>query len=352
MLMFINITHKETIMAKHNLVIPSNAGKRSPEQLERLQKLPLVQKIELTKRRIAQWYEMHKGMVYVSFSGGKDSTVLTDLVWQDFPHVPAVFSNTGLEYPEIVAFVKRVQKKGRPVDIVRPRKSFKHVIEQHGWPVVSKKISTSINRYRNTPSPEMREYYLTGHKKGIYIGNAGVISKKHQYLIDAPFEISEKCCDVLKKGPFKQYSKATGRVPITGTMAEESAFRRKNWLDYGCNMFDKAEPISAPISFWTEQDVLHYIVSKNIDYCHEIYGKIVPKPIQQGSFLEPELPELKCEKAQRTGCMWCLLGLEYDTDENGENRFTRMKEEHPKQYDIIINKFGAGKVLDYMGQPY
>ncbi len=225
-------------MAKHNLIIPQAKG-RTLRDLKRLQLLPLAQKIELTRRRISQWHGIWKGQVYGAFSGGKDSTVLMDIIWKDFPEVPAVFSNTGLEYPEIVSFVKQLKSQGKPIDIIRPKLSFKQVIEKHGWPVVSKKIATSIHRYRNTPSEEMKEYYLTGCKNGEYIGNAGKISKKHQYLIDGDFKVSEKCCDELKKKPFNQYVKDTGRVGIMGTMAEESLFRKKFWLEQGCNMMDK-----------------------------------------------------------------------------------------------------------------
>ena len=65
-------------------------------ELKQKQSLPLEAKIAMTLRRIREWYEYWDGNVYVSFSGGKDSTVLLHLVRQHYPGVPAVFSDTGL----------------------------------------------------------------------------------------------------------------------------------------------------------------------------------------------------------------------------------------------------------------
>ena len=75
--------------------------------LKQRQSLPLHLKVELSKNRIKQFYEHFDGQVYVSFSGGKDSTVLLHLVRSLYSEVPAVFVDTGLEYPEVRKFVKQ-----------------------------------------------------------------------------------------------------------------------------------------------------------------------------------------------------------------------------------------------------
>lgn len=75
-------------------------------ELRQKQSLPLESKIEMSLRRIKEWYSENQGAVYVAFSGGKDSTVLLHLVRSLYPEVPAVFVDTGLEYPEIREFVQ------------------------------------------------------------------------------------------------------------------------------------------------------------------------------------------------------------------------------------------------------
>lgn len=71
------------------------------DDLKTMQAWSLERKIRVTQTRIIEWYQHYKGQVYVSFSGGKDSTVLLDLARRIYPEIPAVFVDTGLEYPEI-----------------------------------------------------------------------------------------------------------------------------------------------------------------------------------------------------------------------------------------------------------
>lgn len=119
------------------------------QRLAELSALPLHRKIGITIARITEWYNHFNGNVYVSISGGKDSTVLWDIVHKLFPDVPAVFSNTGLEYPEIQQFAKSICD-----DVVSPKMSFTEVIKTYGYPLISKEISEAIYyARRNTPPP-------------------------------------------------------------------------------------------------------------------------------------------------------------------------------------------------------
>lgn len=291
-------------------------------QLKQRQSLPLFAKIRMTENRIKQFYEHFQGNVYVAFSGGKDSTVLLNLVRKLYPDVPAVFVDTGLEYPEIRGFVKTIDN----VTWLKPKMNFKNVLGKYGYPVISKEVSMAINRYRNTKYPLQKEYRLYGTKNGKKIGIRGVIPKKWRFLIDAPFKISEKCCDVMKKEPVKKYYKETGNVPFIGTMTVDSDNRIMDYLSRGCNVFNSTIPQSRPLSFWNQTNIWEYLESFNTSYC-KIY----------------DMGE------RHTGCVFCMFGCHLD---KRPNRFQRMFVTHTKLYNYCINKLGVGRVLDFIGINY
>lgn len=116
-------------------------GKHTLSELQTLQALPLALKVKKTQQRIREWvYEYGIDHVYVSFSGGKDSTVLLHIARQIFPEIKAVFADTGLEFPEIREFVKTFDN----VDIVKPKMTFKQVIEKYGYPMISKEVAECV----------------------------------------------------------------------------------------------------------------------------------------------------------------------------------------------------------------
>ena len=228
-----------------------------PHELKQKQSLPLEVKIRMTKLRIQEWHEHWDGQVYVSFSGGKDSTVLLHIVRGMYPDVKAVFFDTGLEYPEIREFVKTIDN----VDWVKPKMSFLEVIEKYGYPVVSKDVSVKLQHAMTTKSKKAFYNRLHGDSKG-----NGKIPNKWQFLINAPFKIGSKCCDVMKKRPAKKYEKETSLHPIIGTMAQDSRMRQQKYLQNGCNGFNLNRPVCLPLSFWFEQDIWEYIKQLNVPY--------------------------------------------------------------------------------------
>jgi len=271
--------------------------------------LCLRDKIRLTQIRIQEWYEFYNGLVYVAFSGGKDSTVLLRIVRSMYPDVPAVFCDTGLEFP------------------LKPKMSFREVLERFGFPVISKRQAQYIWQARNTKSEVLKKLRLTGIKPDGKFSQMSKISDKWLYLIDAPFKISAKCCDIMKKNPAKAYSKKTGRMPFIGTMVSEGGDREKDYLKYGCNAFGlKSQPKSTPMAFWNDGDVWEYIRKYDVSYS-EIYDM----------------------GYQRTGCVFCAFGAHMEDKKTGTNRFKRMKKTHPKLHTYCMDDLGMREVLKYIG---
>lgn len=343
------------------------ANKHMPYDLAQMQSLPLRAKIIMTQQRIRQWYEHWDGQVYVSFSGGKDSTVLKHIVDEMYSDVPAVFVNTGLEYPEIQQFVRDI-KAGKydcfnsDVEIIRPEMRFDEVVKKYGFPVVSKEVSRRV-QYAKKAIIEGRQEFHGDYQKliGKHLAPDGTKSQynceKWNFLLDASFDCSSECCTVMKKKPAKQYAKRTGRKPIIGTMAAESRLRLQKWIQSGCNAFEGKSPSSQPLSFWTEQDIYHYIKEFNVPYA-SVYGDIViDEKVDGEDVLEGQInlidylgdyskeDKLKTTGCDRTGCIFCMFGCHLEKE---PNRFQRLKETHPKQYKYCI---GGGEMVDGKWQP-
>ena len=290
---------------------------------------------QITKARIIEWYSKNNGKVYISFSGGKDSTVLLNIVRQLYPDVPAVFIDTGLEYPELREFVKTIPN----VIWLKPKMNFRKVIETYGYPLISKEVAQKIYESRNNPN---------GYTKARFDDNSEYVKKygkrysmsKWKWLRDSDIPISHKCCIIMKKKPAKEYEKESGLRPIIGTMTCESALRKTEWLKSGCNSFDGIRPQSKPMSFWTEQDVLLYLKKYKIPYA-SVYGEIV----------EDNLGRLSTTKCDRTGCVFCGFGCHLEKE---PNRFQRLKITHPKLWEYCMKPWDKGglgmkEVLEFIG---
>lgn len=303
------------------------------EKLKLMQSYSLEMKIELSKKAIKEFVNMYgDDNIYIPYSGGKDSTVLSHLIYNELKIKPTLLNvNTLNEFKSVVEQVKYMSKNGYNVEIVTPKNNIEDVINKYGYPVISKQVSNTVYYARKNileGKETMRVRQIKGLEKGSKF-NKG----KWEFLLDAPFNISDKCCNELKKKPFREYEKRTGKKPIIATLAVESLTRESSYLKHGCNNFDKG--VCTPLGFWTENDILEYIVKKDVKIA-SVYGDIVKYD-----------SEYKLTGEQRTGCVACILGMEYDRD-----RILRLKEIEPKKYDYVVNRLGFKKVLDFLGYKY
>jgi len=411
-------------------------SQRTIAELQYRQSLPLSMKVAFTKTRIREWITRFGfDGVYISYSGGKDSTVLSHIVDDMYPgnDIPRVFFDTGLEFPELRDFVKR---EPRAVWI-KPEYTFKEVIEKYGYPFFAKETSEVCYQAKNwlrkeakklnKPDADLielaksKDKWTMPYRVSIMLGTfesywskkkTGLMPKdgkesgakrqqdRYQFMLNAPFDISHMCCEIMKKNPAHKYVAETGRYPMTGEQASESKLRTNAWLKHGCNGFDLAEPKSTPMATWTEQDVLLYIkmyiepplkeawaniynpnrkkrkfarkALKRFNYrktaiC-SVYGDIVTDYEKDGQ-LEGQVsltdlsdeyglfdlgnPPLKTTGCRRTGCMFCGYGCQLEKE--GEGRFEMMKETHPKIYDYIMRPKDKGglnykEVIDWINE--
>lgn len=278
-------------------------------ELKERQSWELSEKIDHSLGVIDLFLSRLDNKCYVSFSGGKDSTVLLDLCRLIRPDIKAVFCNTGNEYPDIIRFVKQSDN----VEIIQPKLKPKEVISKYGFPLISKEVSENIERYRINPN-SVRGLRAIGAIKTKY--RANVPSKYISIMKSNEFGISAKCCQKLKKDPFLKYEKATGLSPIVGIMASESNMRTTMYVKQGgCNSFSERRAVSKPLSIWTEKDIWDYINMRQL-----------------------RIADIYLKGAKRTGCMFCGYGCQFKND----NRLQMLLDLYPKAYKVFMNYTNRG----------
>lgn len=341
--------------------------KVTPQELAIRSGWPLDYKIQWAVGRLAEFIIHTDGKSYNTFSGGKDSRTVKDLIDGIYdgrfkhllpPHIYAkvlkhqkpinVFANTGLEFPEIVDYVKSFDG----VVIVKPRMGFVRVIKEIGVAVGSKKIAMMVSRlkgYIANPSPKneaTKNLYLTGYKKDGTYSAASKLPDKWMRLLNAPFNVSDQCCDIFKKEPFRRYEAETGCKPIMGTTVFESDTRKVSYYKTGCNSFEQGKEKCRPISIFTKADIWEYAERFQIQHCSVYYDRTVPVEQLDGSIKIETLPA-----EEETGCTFCFFGLHLNK-KGTENRIQRLAISHPKYYHIIVFKCEVYKIFEWLKIPY
>lgn len=274
------------------------------EELRERQSWPLEQKIDHSLYTIENFLAGVDGKAYVAFSGGKDSTVLLDLVRVVDKTLPAVFCNTGNEWPDIVRFVRELQASpGYNIVELHPKKTCKEYWSQFGFPLISKDTAHKLYYMKRKPDGNVAKHAFA---EGSYFS----VPKKWRFLADEQFWCSANCCEALKHNPSEIYERKTKRRPITGIMASESQSRTMSYIKKGgCNVFGlKAQ--STPLAIWTENDIWDYIKSRDLKIA-DIYSKGV----------------------DRTGCVGCGFGCQFADND----RFDVLYRLYPRYYQMIMD---------------
>lgn len=235
-------------------------------------------KISNAMHRIEDLYYQTGGKCYLSFSGGKDSTVILAIIkmceeiYTLPPNaIPAVFSDTGIELGSTKEFVKWVKENWYcNVEIIRPEKTFSWIVKNKGKPMKSKMKSEWLARYQRGNRSENTMKNLLGIK-GVNVKSK--IANKDMHLLHDDFDIkvSDYCCRTLKKKPFEKYNKQNNvkgyilgeRMDEGGARLMDSQKRIKN----GGKLCTKTKGnyiVKLPIIDWTNKDIDEFIQRYNV----------------------------------------------------------------------------------------
>ena len=338
--------------------------KEMHERMLSKQRLPYKYKRPMAETRIRDFIEEcgRRGLNYHVSVGGLDSIVLAHLIESMGYDVPRV-SASSLEDKSIQAVHKEMG-----CICVKPIKSKVNILQEEGFPVLSKKIANKIDTLANptdknktvrhaiiTGECGAQGHFATDSKMRLpmtYLKLFGGLDKEGEALgYGKPnFKVSHKCCYYLKEKPCDDWAKEHNSVAFLGLMASEGGQRADALEEHGCNYFGKTTARSCPFSFFYHSDVVHLAVDLGV-HIPEIYGDVVISKEKN----EFDDYEYSTTGEQRTGCSMCGFGIQL---ESRPHRFDRLFERSPEEWDFWMNRcckhddgtpYGWGEVLDYIG---
>ena len=202
---------------------------------------------------------------YLSFSGGKDSTVVHHLLDMALPNnrIPRVFSNTGIEYNAIVEFVREREREDDRFVTIYQKQNIKQMLERVGYPFKNKEHSKKVDQFQRNQviTDYLKEYiYGIGRKEGSQTKYICPDLLKYQFTNECTLKISHKCCNELKKRPMHEYEKETGRyILITGMMQEEGGARDHiQCIHYRGGKPNRFHPLAKVTHEWEDWFVQEY----------------------------------------------------------------------------------------------
>jgi len=336
--------------------------KEAKARMAAMQALPYEVKVKRAELRAREFVERLDDMelnAHVSV-GGLDSIVLLLFLRNIGIDIPAI-SVSSLEDKSIQKIHKELGIISIPIG--KPKVE---ILQEYGFPVISKKIAGRIDTLQNPTEKNktVRHAIITGEcgAQGHFASNSRMqLPKKWLKLFAgyenenegvnyqiAPFKVSNKCCQYMKEEPCNKWAIEHNSKPFLGLMASEGGQREEALTEHGCNYFGKGVIRSAPFAPFLRQDLLQLAIDLKAPV-PEIYGEIVRKP--DGT--------LYTTKAQRTGCSMCGFGIHM---ERRPHRFDQLRERNPKEWEFWMyrcctdpetgEKYGWGRVLDYIGVPW
>ncbi len=250
-------------------------------------------------------YDFNKN-AYISFSGGKDSCILSHLIDVAIPNnsIPRVFFNTGIEYKVIVDFVKGLCNVDDRFIIVNTGKNVKETLERVGYPFKSKQHSQNVGIYQSkgeTSKTYLKYLGIEGDKKKQFQCREDL---KYQFTKDFNIKISNKCCKEFKKDIAKLYEKENNKTLVIMGMRQEEKGSRNNLT---CFSEDKGRKVVKynPLSVINNAFCDWFIKEQKIELC-----KLYHPPFN----------------FKRTGCAGCPFNIELQKDLN------LLKEYLPNEY--------------------
>ncbi len=328
--------------------------------------MPFQDKLEWAKLKIKEflnWCELNDFKeILISFSGGKDSTVLLDLVLKVHKEikskiylVPAYAIE--ITFPSTIKFIKdtvsnyqKTYKYLKNPLFKKPTMAWKDILIKKGYPIFSKQVSVLLNRLKRSKTKNS----LTKMCFGIEQTARFKISYNRLFLLDSEmtfyfdennnrvdYFFSEKCCDLVKGG-----LKHDKRPSFIGTLANESVLRRQSWILHGCNIVSKKNPMSRPLSLWNTKDIWKYVKENNLKINDAYNYNIEKNNIENLRFT-------------RLGCTSCPMGShieeiiskKYSKDDKLPedyrywNRFEKLNDYMPNLYETQIWKTGMFHIL-------
>lgn len=326
---------------------------------EQMMSLPYSAKVALAESRIWNWQDtcIRYDKDWAVSVGGLDSITLLALCRKVLGPDTRGVSISCLEDKS----VQRVHKE-MGVIAIAPLKSKVQVLQEYGFPVVSKLAAAKIARLQvpGDDSPIIRAYMTGdmgawggyGHNDRFklpdtWVEKFGGLYKEMRPDLDckcAPFKVSDQCCYWLKELPMQKWQEENNVWPFLGLMQSEGGRRQYSLRMHGCNYVGETKARSCPFNYFTRQDLLQLALDLDV-HVPEIYGEIVREP--DGT--------LRTTKAQRTGCSMCGFGIHLDPR---PHHFDLLREQNEKEWEFWMHrcctdengeKYGWGRVLDWIG---